>query len=233
MSPLERLQRFMAARADVAAELQYVPAFVIRDLTIRSRIDAALAGMQKKNGKAGVAIQVLPPTISVPHPNAPGPLCLVRIAVRCQENPVINTSGINAEEVALFLLSYFQGWSPGFGSNLRPASKGEALVPSLEFAPLLTYTAVFEMDLTQRQTVKAAQPTITVEGDTVTMSSALEGAEVWYTLDETLPRPANGDSASNGTLYAGPIDKPAAGTLITAAAFGTGTWGSNAVITEI
>lgn len=225
MSPLEKLQRYVAARADAAPELQYIKVAVIRDLTIPTMIQQGISTFAKKNDKSGAVLSVFQPLLMVPHPNASGPITVGRITLRAQENPKFNNTGMTAEEIAIFALSFFQGWSPAFLGALRPSK--DAVKPSLDYDPLVTYDATLEFDLGLEQTAKAAAPTIGL-GANVTLASSLAGAAIYYTLDGTLPAPANGDVAANGTLYTVPFASPASGTLITAVAYKSGThWGSN------
>ena len=211
---LEQWQADVAATLAADSYFANIPVFIVRSLRIQSKIDNALAGATKTNGKTGLAVLVLMPVGDVDKENIPGPNLIGRITVRVQEIPSINMGdvgvGIPAEEAALYVLSllhhrYF------IGSLGAMTAAKDALTPSLEFDPKLTYDVQFNARLTLNQLSKVAIPTFAPSSgahpQNVTISCATGGASIYYTSDGSLPTP------TNGTLVAGVVAVTAAKTL--------------------
>lgn len=237
-NPLKRLQLDIEGRLNASARLLYVPAFAVRELSVRSRIDQALSAITRKNGKGGVAVQVLMALLMVKKPNPQGPHTVGRITCRVQELPVINEGAngtqIPGEEVAMIVLEELHHWSPGYIAVLR--GEGAAVEPSLEFAPKLTWDVTLEFDLKLRQDAKVNTPIITVADGLVTITSANATAIYYTTWTESMPGlpllPANAP-APVGDLYTEPFPAPAAGTLIRAVGYAEDTSASNVAETTI
>ncbi len=192
---------------------------------IVGNIERALNNLVKKGGKAGAAVTVLMPTMNVPEANTTGPNCEERITVRVQESPLVNMNpatgtGKSAEDIALYVLQMFHLWASGTGTWVADT---DALTPSVEFDPKVTYDVSFRRLVKLQTRAKAAQPLITPDTGTtprVVTIAAAAGAAIYYTLDGTLP------TAATGTLYTAPITVEDAATL-RAVAIETGKAASN------
>lgn len=230
-TPLHRLQLDMVARANDDAFFDYIEAVPIRDMQTASRIEQGLSGVKNKNGKSGASLQVLMPRLDVERPNPAGPITLGAVTCRCQEIPAINYgskgTGISAEEIALKCLDLFHLWSPGFIATLRAGK--DAASPNLDFDPRLTYDVTFTFDLGLRQTSKVLTPLITADDTEVVISCGTAGAEIYYTIDESLPTKL----PPNGTLYTGSFALPEVGTVIRAVGYKTDSSASNVTETTI
>jgi hypothetical protein len=216
MNILKRLQLDLLARAEQDSRYEFISCYAVRDLSVRTKIDDALKGTLKKNGKAGLAMSVQMATLTVKKPNPNETLAVGRIRLRHQENVLINASEtigtlIPVEEAALISQDLFHHWSPGYISTLNVAP--DAITPSLDFAPLLTYDLVLEFSLSLDRTVKVLTPRISQGGGNITITCGTNDADIYYTSDESLPTP------SNGTLYAAAFAAPAAGTVLRACAY--------------
>lgn len=226
-SVLEQLQLDVAGYLAADEYFSDVPVFALRprenaDLTeIQTRIDAALACSTLKNGRGGAAVTVLMPLVDVAAPNVAGPQLVARLTVRVQELPALNMSGDgtgkSAENIALVALSLLHQFSNGFNTLLAAR---EALTPSLEFEPRITYDVNFEMRVSRGQIERVSPVTISFAGGQVSLLSNTSGASIYYTLDGSFPGP-------DKTLYSAPFAAPASGTLVRTAAYKTGLAGSN------
>jgi hypothetical protein len=76
---------------------------------------------------------------------------------------------------------------------------------------------------------KVAPVTITNATGSITLACGTSGAAIYYTTDGTFPYFGN----ANATLYGTPFATPATGTLIRAAAYKTGSVGSNVAELEV
>lgn len=211
MTPLRSLQDDIAALFEASGRFTCTPIMALRELDTESDINNALACLTEKAGESGTQVIVLMPTLGVEQPNARGPVGTGRITVRCLESPKTKTANSpTAEELALTALDLLHLWLPGYVSCLT-ASK-DAVRPSIEFAPRLAYDVTFEFGLSLSQTTRVAPPQISVAAN-VAITCATAGASIYYTTNGTLP------TATNGTAYTTPFTKPAAGTIVRAAAY--------------
>jgi hypothetical protein len=215
---LAMVQADMAARANADGFFVYTPVIALRELSVATEIESALACTTAKNGKSGTSLMVLMAQLSVETPNAPGPVTRGRITVRALENPKLNNSGITAEEIALKCLDLFHVWLPGYLGGCLVAEKN-AVQPSLAFAPRLAYDITFSFPLALAQTQRPVAPRLSYATGLMTMTCATAGAEIRYTTDGDLPVP---DSA----LYAAPVAVDA-GTRVRACAYKTDMAGSS------
>ena len=67
-----------------------IPVVAIREQRIESELEKSLSAYKPKNGKSGVAVEVLMPTLGTDNPNAPGPLATLQVHIRVKENPTVN-----------------------------------------------------------------------------------------------------------------------------------------------
>lgn len=221
-SPLERLQLDLAARLEADAYFVDLPVTVIRPraeesfATLQTKIDKALSGLIRKNGKGGAAVSVFMALAEPTDPNVPGPRLDYTITVRIEENPVLNM-GANGtrkscEEIALRTAQLLHLFNPGKGNVVTCAALRPVEVDG---------RVVYELDLTQKGGVaglpKVATPvlaaTSTVVGAEVTLSCATVGAEILFTRDGSYPVPG----VASTETYSAPFTIAAAGTLRVAA----------------
>jgi hypothetical protein len=181
---------------------------------IIGNIEKALNNLTKKAGKSGAAVTVLMPTFSVPVADTPGPSLDERITVRVQESPLFNMNAAtgtmkSAEAISIQVLQLFHFWNPG-GGTWYPDQ--DALSPSVEFDPKVTYDVSFRRPVNLTGRSKSAMPLIDPEEGAapqlVTLAAA-PGAAICYTLDGTLPVPGHAGT----TLYAAPFNVLTAATL--------------------
>ena len=224
MTTLEQLQKDLVGHCESDALFANVPVFEVRTADAQSRIDAALMGTTKKNGKAGLAVAVYMPELVNDQPDPAGPLPNVRVAIVVDEIPVINNgslgTGVSAEELALYILrNRFQWVVASQCRELVPDR--EALVP--EISPLaigaqqttrLSYVLKFVAEVELEAPARCAEVTATVTA-TVALACDTSAARIYYTVDNSLPR------AGNGTLYTAAIAIPT-GALLRARAYKTG-----------
>ena len=220
--PLKRLQTFVAAYLRMHTYFDDIEIVAVRDKDTQGIIDAALAGTKKRNGKAGLAISVLMPVADAGQP-VEGPRLEGRVIVRVQEIEEINNGtfgvGIAAEDVAMTVLQYLN--RQHFGGELDTLlPDAEAVTPSREIEPRLTYDVRFKAPLQLLKLTRVAPVTITNAAGNITLACATSGASIYYSLDESMP------DSTTGTLYSAPFATPAAGTVIFAAAYKTGLAGS-------
>ena len=232
-SELELLQDDLAARLN---SLEYFSDITVKALRaykdaaghkaiadVQGLLDQALAGMIAKAGKVGAAVSVLMPAFDVPHPNLAGPQGTVLVCVRVQELPIVNQgasgTGKSAEAIALQVLAAgHQFRLQGICEVLKAAKN--ALTPSLEFAPRMTYDVLFEATLAMPVQARCRMPAATVQGLQVTLADQEGGASLYYSLDDTFPW------AGSGLPYTVPFTVPA-GTVVRWAAYKTGKQGSD------
>lgn len=205
-SVLEQLQDDVADRLRSLVFLADVPVFVLREEHIDSQIEQALTTIKAGGtGKSGAAITVMMPLLDVPKDkvNIPGPLTKVSISVRAQEFPTINMgangTGLSAETLGIEIVQALHHFSiESIGTLL---AHSEALTPSRDFLPRITYIATLQAWLSMTPLTKPTRPTIQEAGGIVTLGCATPGVDIYFALDSTgltpaLPRPGA------GTLYA-------------------------------
>ena len=184
-----------------------IPVFFLREETVDAQVNSALAGATFKSGKTGAAVSVLLPVFDVSRPNAPGPHLEPALIVRVQEIPTINQGSTGtkktaeqiAQRVAQVLLHFM---AQGLYGSLSPAK--DFITPNRNFLPRVTYDCVLQTMMPLEKLERVAMPTITVvDANTVTLDCVTAGATILHTVDDSLPRWANGGVAQNGTLYAG------------------------------
>lgn len=238
MDILQQLQRDLEGYLNASttgtklAVMQYVPVYVFRPrvtaegeledaVMITSAIESALAGLQSKGGKAGLAVVILMPEAGVASELAKvkKPYLDIEVVVRVIEEPLVNMSDsgvqISCEQLALDLLSCLHCWKPG-GSlrELRGAGK-KAIAPVTlpdkpqQLAYDVTLTTSFFTEVQDAVdpvliTVAGALPTVTV-----TLACPDGAAAIYYTTDGSFPSANN----SEATLYTAPFVVAAAATV--------------------
>lgn len=205
MDPLQRWQRDVEMKLNAEAYYEDIFAFVTRPrekqtgAAIQTKIDQALSGMVKKNGKAGVAIQIMMPLCDIPLDEISGPDFAATMILRIQELPLVNEgsqgTGKPVEEVALITARLLHKWIPGNNLTQQGFAR-DAYTPSLEFDPKLT----IDLKLNSRFRLAAAQkvqmPIISGNAGALSFACNTPGAAVYYTTDYSLPVPTSVNSAA-------------------------------------
>lgn len=238
MDILQQLQRDLEGYLNAAtpgtklAVMQYVPVYVVRPrvtaageledaVMITTAIEQALAGLQSKGGKAGLAVVLLMPEAAVPGEleRIAGPFLEIEVVVRVIEEPLVNMSPdgvqIPCEQLAADLLACLHLWKPGaLLRELRGSGKKALASVSLPDKPqqlaydvtLLTRYQVPPLNSVEPVTISrsGALPTVTA-----TLACADGGAAIYYTTDGSFPS-ANNEHAE---LYAAPVVITAACTI--------------------
>lgn len=203
-SVLQILPEDVAGAHEAHSYFADIPIFLLREQTVQSAIDRALAGATRKANKSGAALTVLLPEIDVEHPNVPGPKLEVIQRVRVQEIPLINLgsggTGKTAEQICEASMEVVQFMSGvGCYSDLHPVK--EFVTPRFDLGPV-TYELAWRCTVGRSEAVRVAMPTIVVEGTTVTLACATPGAAIYWTMDDSYPWAGNGEAE----VYAGPFD---------------------------
>jgi len=232
---LQRFQLDVAARLEEAAFFANVPIFVLRPraaLTaaqIQDRINAALGALTTQNAKAGLCATVLMPLLTTQKQELPGPYLHLQCTVRVQENVIVNMGAngtqIASEDAAIAVAQVLHLWTPGGTAGIVRAAT-ETITPNVTFVGKVTYDVLVESDLDLECMPKTAQPYLSNDGGTISITCADESAAIYYTTDGTAPWAGNSTYPSTAVVYTETFS-PEAGTLVRAAAFTTGRLGSD------
>lgn len=183
-----------------------IPVFLVRPrgqlgfAEIQQQVDAALAGVVRKAGKSGAAVQVLMPVADGTDFDAPGARFVPAITVRVQELviPNMGPSGTQkpCEEIALNVAQLVHHFNPGRGYVFTIAQN--FWTPRDTFAPKLTIDLAFDHQGGIAAPDKVARPTIAaasfVTGQNLTLACVTTGAAIFYTTDGSYPSSNNPDS---------------------------------------
>lgn len=223
---IESVQPDLAAKLKSESYFVDIPVFEIREERVESQVAAALAGRKPKNGKVGVAVEVMMPMLKTAKPNAPGPLCALETLIRVKENPPLNLgshgTGKTAEAVGVTILQTLHGFStPGICGTFYP-SQNESMVPNRDFPPMVAYDIKLESIFPLTPLDRMAAPVIDCPVSTVSIIHPDPAAVIYYTTDGSFPGPgATAPQAYSTPFVATP------GTIIRAAAYKPGYTGSD------
>lgn len=163
---------------------------------IQEMIKSALAGMEKKNGKAGLACVVMLPDVKGESVNSAAPAMQLNIKVRLIENRLTNEgtdgTGITASKLALHVVQVLNRRSFRGGNALYCDLKNmvqEVPLPDDE----KVHECAFIQHITPDALPKVATPTITAAGSLITLACTTAGAAIYYTLDGSYPGSGNAD----------------------------------------
>jgi len=208
--PIRQLQEDVVARLRACEFFSDLNVFLLREQTIETKINQALSVLTGKDARIGAAVSVLMPLFDVPAPNVPGPQGSMIITVRCQEHPLFNLgpngTGKSAERIAIEALKALHHFTlQGVAGTL--AASNEALSPSRDFLPLITYDVILTCKLAVPNPDRVMLPAASVAvgadgGKDVTLTEVTPGTTIYYTTDLTFP-----DSV-NGAPYTAPINLP-------------------------
>ena len=236
MSPLQQLQLDIFGRLSGAPYFSDIALYLIRPRSrqeatlIQTNIEKALAGMETKNGSAGVACRVEMPYIDVEAPELPGPYTAIVATVRIIENPLVNMSGAgsqkSAEDIGSEVLSELHHWVPWGSGNIQRGlfAERKALEPVAELIDegKIAYDATLRTRREITPEPRANMPAIVLGSGTITITS-IATSQTYYTLDGSYPW--TGTIAA--TLYSVPFTAPASGSQVRAVTYKTGLQASN------
>lgn len=234
-SELELLQRDIGRKLLTEDYFSDIPVFVVRDKTIESAVASAIMGTSFKQGKTGLAVQVMMPTADcvAEYEKVPGPFYIANYGVRVQEYPMVNMGNRgtqkSAEEVSLNILNMLHLFN--FGRSLVDfRASPNALTPSLEFEPKLTYDVSFHAvyQLPKASSVRVPMPTAEISGLTLTLDCEDASARMYWT-DQLNDYPSASDG---GILYTAPLTV-AVGQYIRVAAYRDGYQSSDVLRLDI
>jgi len=178
-----------------------------------------------RNGRSGCGLIVEMPTVSVRYANLPGPEHTYGISVVAVEEPGINfapSTGtlLSAEEVAEIALDCLSPLLIYDVGQLHPAQR--AIVEAPEFENVVAYRVALNCQSLRTGPSRCVLPAIAEDAGLVTLTANHASDLVYYTLDETLPGPAN----PGAVLYSAPF-AVTAGQIIRWAAYRAALVGSD------
>ena len=208
-SELQLLQNDIGYKLQTESYFADIPVFVVRKVTIAEAITKAVMGTSYQNGKTGLAVQVMMPSVLCvdQYEKVPGPFFIASYIVRVQEFPDVNMgakgTGKPAEEVALNILNMLHLYS--FGRSIVGfRASPNAIVGTEDFLPRLTYDCEFHAvcQLPDAQNFRVPEPTATIDGsNNLTLACADTQASIyWCNQDTSYP-----SSQFGGTLYTAPF----------------------------
>ena len=210
MSPLEQLQLFVHGRLANEEYFTDIGLYLMRprrreDGTMESvpqiieQIEMSLKGLTPKGGKAGVAVTVFMPVVTVPEADAQG-FFAAGVVLRVQEDPLINmgASGTqkSAESIGIEVIRALNGWVPHGISNQLYCDREALVWNEAETAETgkWTYDVTVATNMVVETPIRVAMPRIAVDESgpvTMAITCSTPDAKVYYTLDESYPGPAN------------------------------------------
>lgn len=249
MNASQQLQLDVYGRLSAATYFSDISVYLVRPrskseaLLLQTKIDNALAGLEKKNGKSGVAVRVEMPFFEVPGSDRelPGPYGERVVTVRVIENPLINMSdlgtGKSAEDIYDAVLSELHDFAPRPYDILYADRRAAEPVEELVKEGKVAYDVSVRQKGGTNPPPKAAQPTIAQVVSNVTLASTTSGAAIYYTvaggddpggLASSYPWPEN----PAAILYSAPF-AVTVGDQIRAVAYATGYHASDVLAAEI
>jgi hypothetical protein len=174
-------------------------------LMIEESIEEALAGMQPKDGKAGIVAIVMMPDARPVSPESPGPSLELTLIIRFIENRLVNEgelgTGIAASRLGLHTMQVLQRRALRGSYAIRPAERNV-----LEEISLPDDRKAHELRMTITRGLvplsKVARPAVTIDTGVMTVTSATANALIYWSADSSWPGPLNPKS----WLYTLPVD---------------------------
>lgn len=234
---IDRLPFELQARLEADPFFVDVPVVVEEHGNLELEMERQQAVIKSKGGKRGVAVIVLQVVAEDDFPNLQfGPMTL-RPAFQVLENVELNRgasgTGKSARKVARQIRDVIKcAGLVGLVKDMR-ADK-----PCIEPVPLpkelsgraQSYQVNFRCLETGLQGPSQVQtPVITAGGSSFSITCPTAGAAIYYTTDDSYPRPGN------GTLYSAPVAVAAGGVTVRACAYASGcvaSWVSRLVISN-
>lgn len=201
----------IATRDEIIANESKLP-----DKTIAAEV---LVYTTIRNGRKGCGVIVEKPELLRGLADRPGTHLQILITFLILEDPLLcwaQTSGAlkGSFTVGERILQLFEWWSAGDRAEFQIAT--DALTPAIEFEPLRAWRANVLCDYPTGQIAGVLCPTAEIADGLCALTNQTEGAEIYYTLDESFP--ARGPSNPGATKYTVPFAVES-GTVIRWAAY--------------
>lgn len=211
-------------QADLVAILGNAPAlanayiFTGSEKELATRLSKALGTKTVSDeGKRGLAIQVLPISVTDAETNLPGPPINLRCQMLVVENVRINRGAHGtlktSSQTALNILATLH--HQNIGPHALYAEKSPVAPEKIDdgFEAHLVTLYVRANGVQGPGKVSPVHPS--EADDLITLTTATADAEIYFTTDGTYPEPAN----TAATLYTAPIEDAAVGLTFRAAAY--------------
>ena len=229
MDLLLQLQQDMCDKLNSEAAFEYLAVATLRRHVIRSEMERRVAHLTAKNGRKGCGLTVRMPSIQGIQPNVAPAQGEVVVAVDAVEIPEINFNPggteVTAEEAARAARAALHQFAIEGKILLYQDEKAMEPLAGLEkeFPGCLGYRVLLRGRMSEAAAGKCALPGIAAPGQTVSFSTAEEGAAIYYTTDGSFPGPGN----EAARIYGGPF-AVSAGTVVRWAGYAAGFHGSDA-----
>jgi hypothetical protein len=147
------------------------------------------------------------PSFFVEDPNVPGIQGSVELTIRTFEDPKINNTNLSAEYVALANMRWFgDGLVIAGLLAIYPSTKSSALKPNYDYPGFLVYDTVLRGKLPQDYPGRTAQPMVSNDSEgNVTLDCSDGAAEIYYTLDGSMPQPGDTSGTWATRVYTAPF----------------------------
>lgn len=196
MDPLQQDQEDILARLQADDYFGNVSVLLERRGNIENDIAIALSTLNEKNFAIGAVAVVLMPSLQPGEPDAPGPEYFVEQQVQVISQALMNAAdaggtGKTAEDLAQRVRQLLHRWESGLGTwsftRMEPLPGNDP--------GKVSYVVTFRRTAMDEGLAKCGLPLI--DPDTgaapqeVTLTTGTAGAQIWYTLDGSLPTPTN------------------------------------------
>jgi hypothetical protein len=224
MNLIDSIQDDIKARLESDPFFQNVTVLKVTKGVLASDEAFYLSTLNEKNGKIGACVCVMTPSIlGAANPNLAAPVFALKARLTIIESPEINRdavgTGVTAEQILSRVVQLLNGWMPEgdrgmthISANSEDGDEG-----------IVTYACDFSVTTSLAALPKVARPVVSAAANSISATCATAGADVYYTVDGSLPFPGN------GVKYVAPFNAPALGTTLRFAAYKTGFVGSDAV----
>lgn len=192
---------------------------------IQTKLQQVLSGLQGRQGKRGISIIVGMPEIAQVKANVRALTGLMTLVIEVHENIMVNMSEggtlKGCEDFAyavaeVLMLQPFGFWSPIRVRSILPA-------PEQVLNQKIVYNVTIETDLNRSPKPKVAMPDVVVNDGQVTGTCGTPDAVLYWTLDGSLPGPANANAV---TLESGGMTLPPGSWVLRVAGWKQGMAGS-------
>jgi hypothetical protein len=214
-----------------------IPVVVVEKGNVLSEVAKRTAVITAKGGKRGVSVFVLQVIGDDEMPNVNFSPMTLRPAFQVVENVELNTdangTGKSARRVARKIRDVIKalrlvGLTTDFVPD-RPAIEPITLAKELSENVVVYQVNFLTYEADSEAISQCEMPQIAAfEADTpqIQLTCGTEGAQIWYTTDDSFPTPTDRAGNSTAQLYGTPIDVPVVGFIIRCMAVKEGLIGS-------
>jgi hypothetical protein len=234
---IDRLPFDLQARLESHPFFADIPVLIAEEGDLELELQRKQAVLTEKGGKLGVAVVVLQLLADDPYANPVlGPM-LLRPAFQVVENKELNRgpsgTGKTARRIAKEIRNVIKpfgvlGFTTDFVPDkpcIEPVDVPKDLRLSVYQVNFTTYEICPSMDVVSAPYAER----FAAETPQIQLLCPTEGAQIWYSLDESFPGPGRVGSQ----LYAAPIEIPADGLVISACAYKEGMVASQLYISVV